>query len=77
MEPSTSTVVSLSVRSSKSTTNPAFSFGCGTQFLSLLDQAVYNRPKVVDRVKHKEGKDVLEVYQLAQRLQSMVHTINS
>ncbi|XP_068599663.1 histone H2A deubiquitinase MYSM1 [Brachionichthys hirsutus] len=35
------------------------------------DQAVYNRPKVVDRSKHKEGKDVLEAYQLAQRLQSM------
>ncbi|XP_031167476.1 histone H2A deubiquitinase MYSM1 isoform X2 [Sander lucioperca] len=35
------------------------------------EQAVYNRPKVVDRSKHKEGKDVLEAYQLAQRLQSM------
>uniref|UniRef100_A0A3B5LQC5 Myb-like, SWIRM and MPN domain-containing protein 1 n=1 Tax=Xiphophorus couchianus TaxID=32473 RepID=A0A3B5LQC5_9TELE len=34
-------------------------------------QAVYNRPKVVDRTKPKEGKDVLEAYQLAQRLQSM------
>lgn len=40
----------------------------------LLEQAVYNRPKVVDRSKHKEGKDVLEAYQLAQRLQSMVGT---
>ncbi|XP_034736463.1 histone H2A deubiquitinase MYSM1 [Etheostoma cragini] len=35
------------------------------------EQAVYNRPKVVDRSKHKEGKDVYEAYQLAQRLQSM------
>ncbi|XP_032429007.1 histone H2A deubiquitinase MYSM1 isoform X1 [Xiphophorus hellerii] len=35
------------------------------------EQAVYNRPKVVDRTKPKEGKDVLEAYQLAQRLQSM------
>lgn len=41
---------------------------------SLLEQAVYNRPRVVDRTKHKEGKDVLEAYQLAQRLQSMVDT---
>lgn len=41
---------------------------------SLVEQAVYNRPKVVDRAKHKEGKDVLEAYQLAQRLQSMVGT---
>ncbi|KAM6921999.1 LOW QUALITY PROTEIN: histone H2A deubiquitinase MYSM1 [Xenentodon cancila] len=35
------------------------------------EQAVYNRPKVVDRFKQKEGRDVLEAYQLAQRLQSM------
>lgn len=35
---------------------------------------MYNRPKVMDRSKHKEGKDVLEAYQLAQRLQSMVGT---
>ncbi|XP_062251306.1 histone H2A deubiquitinase MYSM1 isoform X2 [Platichthys flesus] len=35
------------------------------------EQAVYNRPRVVDRSKHKVGKDVLEAYQLAQRLQSM------
>ncbi|KAM9358024.1 histone H2A deubiquitinase MYSM1 [Symphorus nematophorus] len=35
------------------------------------EQAIYNRPKVVDRSKQKEGKDVLEAYQLAQRLQSM------
>lgn len=39
---------------------------------SHAEQAVYNRPKVVDRSKHKEGKDVLEAYLLAQRLQSMV-----
>ncbi|KAI4828763.1 hypothetical protein KUCAC02_022839 [Chaenocephalus aceratus] len=36
------------------------------------EQAVYNRPRVLDRSKHKEGKDVLEAYQIAQRLQSMV-----
>ncbi|XP_072295373.1 histone H2A deubiquitinase MYSM1 [Eucyclogobius newberryi] len=35
------------------------------------EQAVYNRPRVVDRTKQKEGKDVLEAYQLAQRLQNM------
>lgn len=35
------------------------------------EQAVYNRPRVADRSKQKEGKDVLEAYQLAQRLQSM------
>ncbi|KAM4574525.1 histone H2A deubiquitinase MYSM1 isoform 2-T2 [Fundulus diaphanus] len=35
------------------------------------EQAVYNRPNVVDRTKTKEGKDVLEAFQLAQRLQSM------
>ncbi|KAM9848665.1 histone H2A deubiquitinase MYSM1 [Aulostomus maculatus] len=35
------------------------------------EQAVYNRPRVVDRSRHREGKDVLEAYQLAQRLQSM------
>ncbi|XP_068449227.1 histone H2A deubiquitinase MYSM1 [Clinocottus analis] len=35
------------------------------------EQAVYNRPKVVDRSKHREGRDVIEAYQLAQRLQSM------
>lgn len=40
----------------------------------LTEQAVYNRPRMVDRSKHKEGKDVLEAYQLAQRLQSMVRT---
>ncbi|KAM9762755.1 histone H2A deubiquitinase MYSM1 [Menidia menidia] len=35
------------------------------------EQAVYNRPRVVDRCKNKESVDVLEAYQLAQRLQSM------
>ncbi|KAM9391171.1 histone H2A deubiquitinase MYSM1-like isoform 3-T3 [Salvelinus alpinus] len=34
------------------------------------DQAVYNRPRVVDRSKPRESRDTLE-YQLAQRLQSM------
>lgn len=37
-----------------------------------LEQAVYNRPKMVDRSRVKEGGDMLEAYQLAQRLQSMV-----
>ncbi|XP_036972042.1 histone H2A deubiquitinase MYSM1 [Acanthopagrus latus] len=35
------------------------------------EQAIYNRPRVVDRSKQKVAKDVLEAYQLAQRLQSM------
>nr|XP_020459234.1 histone H2A deubiquitinase MYSM1 isoform X2 [Monopterus albus] len=35
------------------------------------EQAVYNRPKVVDRSRHKEGKEMFEAYQLAQRLQSI------
>ncbi|XP_040025471.2 histone H2A deubiquitinase MYSM1 [Gasterosteus aculeatus] len=35
------------------------------------EQAVYNRPRPVDRSKHREGRDVMEAYQLAQRLQSM------
>ncbi|XP_062419451.1 histone H2A deubiquitinase MYSM1 isoform X2 [Pungitius pungitius] len=35
------------------------------------EQAVYNRPGPVDRSKHREGRDVMEAYQLAQRLQSM------
>uniref|UniRef100_A0A8C7YBT1 Myb-like, SWIRM and MPN domain-containing protein 1 n=1 Tax=Oryzias sinensis TaxID=183150 RepID=A0A8C7YBT1_9TELE len=35
------------------------------------EQAVYNRPKMVDRSRVKEGGDMLEAYQLAQRLQSM------
>lgn len=39
---------------------------------SLVEQAIYNRPRVVDRSKQKVAKDVLEAYQLAQRLQSMV-----
>ncbi|CAB1332011.1 unnamed protein product [Coregonus sp. 'balchen'] len=34
------------------------------------DQAVYNRPRVVDRSKPRDSRDTLE-YQLAQRLQSM------
>ncbi|KAL1022490.1 hypothetical protein UPYG_G00028410 [Umbra pygmaea] len=34
------------------------------------DQAVYNRPRVMDRSKPRESRDTLE-YQLAQRLQSM------
>uniref|UniRef100_A0A2I4CTH1 Myb-like, SWIRM and MPN domain-containing protein 1 n=1 Tax=Austrofundulus limnaeus TaxID=52670 RepID=A0A2I4CTH1_AUSLI len=35
------------------------------------EQAEYNRPKVVERCKQKEGKDVVEACQLAQRLHSM------
>ncbi|XP_059369077.1 histone H2A deubiquitinase MYSM1 [Carassius carassius] len=35
------------------------------------DQAIYNRPQLVDRSRLKENKDSLEVYHLAQRLQSM------
>ncbi|XP_064415915.1 histone H2A deubiquitinase MYSM1 isoform X2 [Latimeria chalumnae] len=38
-------------------------FGC--------EQAVYNRPRPVDKTRSKEGKDNIEAYQLAQRLQSM------
>lgn len=40
--------------------------------LSSAEQAVYNRPRVADRSRPREGRDVLEAYQLAQRLQSMV-----
>ncbi|KAA0708805.1 Histone H2A deubiquitinase MYSM1 [Triplophysa tibetana] len=35
------------------------------------DQAIYNRPRLVDRSRLKESKDSLEAYHLAQRLQSM------
>ncbi|XP_036377906.1 histone H2A deubiquitinase MYSM1 [Megalops cyprinoides] len=35
------------------------------------EQAIYNRPRVADRSRVKEGRDALEAYQLAQRLQSM------
>ncbi|XP_066532896.1 histone H2A deubiquitinase MYSM1 [Hoplias malabaricus] len=35
------------------------------------DQAIYNRPRPVDRSRLKESRDSLEAYQLAQRLQSM------
>ncbi|XP_067085792.1 histone H2A deubiquitinase MYSM1 [Osmerus mordax] len=35
------------------------------------EQAVYNRPRVVDRARPREGRDALDSYQLAQRLQSM------
>ncbi|XP_069837419.1 deubiquitinase MYSM1 isoform X2 [Dendropsophus ebraccatus] len=41
----------------------AINFGC--------EQAVYNRPRPVDRTKCKMGKDTLEAYELAHRLQSM------
>ncbi|KAK3516605.1 hypothetical protein QTP70_021946 [Hemibagrus guttatus] len=35
------------------------------------EQAIYNRPRPVDRSRLKESRDRLEAYQLAQRLQSM------
>eukprot|EP00079_Xenopus_tropicalis_P024395 XP_012817010.1 PREDICTED: histone H2A deubiquitinase MYSM1 isoform X3 [Xenopus tropicalis] len=41
----------------------AINFGC--------EQAIYNRPRPVDKTKGKEGKDTLEAYKLAHRLQSM------
>ncbi|XP_054429853.1 deubiquitinase MYSM1 isoform X3 [Pteronotus mesoamericanus] len=41
----------------------AINFGC--------EQAVYNRPHPVDKVRIKDRKDTVEAYQLAQRLQSM------
>ncbi|KAG8437088.1 hypothetical protein GDO86_007969 [Hymenochirus boettgeri] len=41
----------------------AINFGC--------EQAVYNRPRPVDKTKCKEGRDTLEAYELAHRLQSM------
>lgn len=37
-----------------------------------VEQAVYNRPQPADKSRSKEGKDTVEAYQLAQRLQSMV-----
>ncbi|KAI5090482.1 histone H2A deubiquitinase MYSM1 [Silurus meridionalis] len=36
------------------------------------EQAIYNRPRPLDRSRLKESRDSLEAYQLAQRLQSMV-----
>uniref|UniRef100_A0A8C5SFG7 Myb-like, SWIRM and MPN domain-containing protein 1 n=1 Tax=Laticauda laticaudata TaxID=8630 RepID=A0A8C5SFG7_LATLA len=41
----------------------AINFGC--------EQAVYNRPQTVDKVRPREGKDAVDAYQLVQRLQSM------
>ncbi|XP_063795339.1 deubiquitinase MYSM1 isoform X2 [Pseudophryne corroboree] len=41
----------------------AINFGC--------EQAVYNRPRPVDKTKYKMGKDTLEAYELAHRLESM------
>ncbi|XP_055257958.1 deubiquitinase MYSM1 isoform X3 [Moschus berezovskii] len=41
----------------------AINFGC--------EQAVYNRPQPVDKVRIRDRKDTVEAYQLAQRLQSM------
>ncbi|CAI5777064.1 histone H2A deubiquitinase MYSM1 isoform X1 [Podarcis lilfordi] len=41
----------------------AINFGC--------EQAIYNRPQQVDKIRPREGKDTIEAYQLVQRLQSM------
>ncbi|XP_037683022.1 histone H2A deubiquitinase MYSM1 isoform X1 [Choloepus didactylus] len=41
----------------------AVNFGC--------EQAIYNRPQPVDKVRIRDRKDTVEAYQLAQRLQSM------
>nr|XP_045006279.1 deubiquitinase MYSM1 isoform X2 [Jaculus jaculus] len=41
----------------------AINFGC--------EQAVYNRPQPVDKVRIRDRKDAVEAYQLAQRLLSM------
>ncbi|NXY82083.1 MYSM1 deubiquitinase, partial [Alcedo cyanopectus] len=41
----------------------AINFGC--------EQAVYNRPQAADKSRPREGRDRVEVYELAQRLQSM------
>ncbi|XP_023558440.1 histone H2A deubiquitinase MYSM1 isoform X3 [Octodon degus] len=41
----------------------AINFGC--------EQAVYNRPQPVDKVRVRDRRDAVEAYQLAQRLQSM------
>lgn len=41
-------------------------------FICSAEQAVYNRPQPADKTRSKEGKDTVEAYQLAQRLQSMV-----
>ncbi|MEE6495019.1 hypothetical protein FKM82_001932 [Ascaphus truei] len=41
----------------------AINFGC--------EQAVYNRPRPVDKTRSMEGKDTLDAYELAHRLQSM------
>lgn len=53
----------------------AASYFTEVQCISLLypvEQAVYNRPQPADKTRSKEGKDTVEAYQLAQRLQSMV-----
>lgn len=53
----------------------AVSYFTEVQCISLLypvEQAVYNRPQPADKTRSKEGKDTVEAYQLAQRLQSMV-----
>ncbi|KAM4872358.1 deubiquitinase MYSM1 isoform 1-T1 [Thomomys bottae] len=41
----------------------AINFGC--------EQAVYNKPQPVDKIRIRDRKDTVEAYQLAQRLQSM------
>ncbi|XP_030062568.1 deubiquitinase MYSM1 isoform X3 [Microcaecilia unicolor] len=41
----------------------AINFGC--------EQAIYSRPRPAEKTRSREGKDTIEAYQLAQRLQSM------
>ncbi|XP_029474218.1 histone H2A deubiquitinase MYSM1 isoform X2 [Rhinatrema bivittatum] len=41
----------------------AINFGC--------EQAIYSRPRPAEKMRCREGKDTVEAYQLAQRLQSM------
>lgn len=49
------------------------SYPFSINFPSSTEQAIYNRPRPVDRSRLKESRDSLEAYQLAQRLQSMVN----
>ncbi|XP_066548263.1 histone H2A deubiquitinase MYSM1 isoform X1 [Amia ocellicauda] len=52
-------------------------FTCPTKHKPLVslcvvsEQAIYHRPRIVDKSRLKEGRDAVEAYQLAQRLQSM------
>lgn len=44
----------------------------GQHLFTFAEQAVYNRPQTVDKIRPREGKDAVDAYQLVQRLQSMV-----